>query len=183
MASDSDYASAWAERMEEYPVSKSCRETSRTIGLEKMTYRLIHEVQGQRTFVMVLTTGEEAMASLIDLARSERLAAAQVTGIGAFREAVIRYFDWTEKRYEDIAIDEQVEVASLNGNIAVDDKGEPVVHVHLVLGKRDGSAVAGHLASGFARPTLEFIITESPAHLRRRHDPETGLSLIALAQG
>jgi uncharacterized protein len=28
------------------------------------------------------------------------------------------------------------------------------------------------------RPTLEVIVTESPVHLRRKHDPVTGLALI-----
>jgi uncharacterized protein len=28
------------------------------------------------------------------------------------------------------------------------------------------------------RPTLELILGESPAHLRKRHDPESGLALI-----
>ncbi len=31
---------------------------------------------------------------------------------------------------------------------------------------------SGHL------PTLEIIITETPAHLRKFHDPESGLALI-----
>jgi hypothetical protein len=30
------------------------------------------------------------------------------------------------------------------------------------------------------RPTLEVIVTEAPAHLRREHDPATGLALIDL---
>lgn len=145
-----------------------------------MSYRQIHETEGQRSFALILKTGDEAMAALMELATAERLDAAQITGIGAFSEAVIRYFDWETKDYRDIPVDEQVEVASLIGDIAAGDDGA-VVHVHLVLGRRDGTALAGHLKSGKARPTLELIVTESPAHLRRRHDPESGLALIALS--
>jgi hypothetical protein len=47
-----------------------------------------------------------------------------------------------------------------------------------VLGTRHGSAKAGHLGEGHVRPTLEVIITESPAHLRKVKDDETGLALI-----
>ena len=32
-----------------------------------------------------------------------------------------------------------------------------------------------------ARPEIEVMVTESPAHLRRRHDPETGLTFLAAA--
>lgn len=132
-----------------------------------MSHRLLPENRGQRTFVMVLDTGGEAMASLSELARSEGLAAAQITGIGAFSKAVIRYFSWAEKRYEDIVLDEQVEVASLIGDIAQGDAGEPIVHVHLGLGCSERSAAAGPMACGMIRPTLKLIATESPAHLRR----------------
>ena len=52
------------------------------------------------------------------------------------------------------------------------------LHVHLVLGRRDGTAWAGHLVEGRVRPTLEVIVTEAPAHLRKQADPETGLSFI-----
>jgi predicted DNA-binding protein with PD1-like motif len=74
---------------------------------------------------------------------------------------------------------ELVEVLNLTGNIALAD-GEPKLHPHVVLGKADGSAHGGHLLEGHVRPTLEVIVTESPVHLRRRSDPETGLALIEL---
>lgn len=145
-----------------------------------MSWRQIHEADGQRTFAMVLATGEEAMAAVMAMAKAEKLSAAHITGIGAFQKAVIRYFDWDDKSYDDIPVEEQVEVASLVGDIASGENDEPAVHIHLVLGRRDGSALAGHLKSGDVRPTLELIITESPAHLRRTHDPASGLALISL---
>ncbi len=47
-----------------------------------------------------------------------------------------------------------------------------------VLGRRDGSAVAGHLVKGIVRPTLEATKSpESPAHLARRFDHATGLTI------
>jgi Plants and Prokaryotes Conserved (PCC) domain len=67
---------------------------------------------------------------------------------------------------------------SLTGDIALGPDGNPALHIHCVLGRRDGGALAGHLIEGKVRPTLEIILTESPAHLRKRHDPEGGLALI-----
>lgn len=135
---------------------------------------------GQRTVAVVLETGDEAMKCLTAVAREQQLSAAQITGIGAFSDAVLAYFDWHDKRYVEIPVDEQVEVASLIGDIGVDDEGEPALHVHLVLGRRDGSAMAGHLVRAHVRPTLELLLSESPAYLRRRKDSETGLNLIKL---
>ncbi len=58
--------------------------------------------------------------------------------------------------------------------------GKPAIHIHVVVGRRDGSAMAGHLGEAHVRPTLEAILTESPAHLRKRVDPESGLALIRI---
>jgi uncharacterized protein len=52
------------------------------------------------------------------------------------------------------------------------------VHAHVVVGRRDGSAHGGHLLRANVWPTLEVVVTTAPAHLRKRHDPETGLALI-----
>jgi predicted DNA-binding protein with PD1-like motif len=48
-----------------------------------------------------------------------------------------------------------------------------------VLGKRDATALGGHLLEARVRPTLELVLVESPAHLRKEHDPESGLALVA----
>jgi predicted DNA-binding protein with PD1-like motif len=135
-----------------------------------MRSRLVHEADGQRTFVVVLETGDEVMSVLKRFAGEQRLTAAQITAIGAFRDAVISYFDWEQKTYLKIPVKEQVEVASMIGDVATDVDGSPALHVHLVLGRRDGSALAGHLAEAHVRPTLEVIITESPAHLCKVKD-------------
>lgn len=145
-----------------------------------MQSRLIHESDGQRTFAVVLETGDEVMACLESFVRLERLSAAQFTAIGAFSDVVLKYFDWESKRYIDNPVREQVEVASLIGDVACGPDGAPALHAHLVAGRRDGTALAGHLGRGHVRPTLEAIFTESPAHLRKRKDPESGLALIRM---
>lgn len=143
-----------------------------------MNVKQLHAADGQRVFAVILETGEAVMESLQRFAEAERLTAAQITGIGAFSEAGLRYFDWERKEYLPIPVKEQVEVASLIGDVAVSPDGKPALHVHLVLGRRDGTALAGHLAEARVRPTLELIVTESPAHLRKALDPESGLALI-----
>lgn len=145
-----------------------------------MKTKLLHEADGKRTFAVVLQTGDEAMQCLKAFAEKERIGGAQVTAIGALSAARLAYFDWDSKKYEPIEIAEQVEVASLIGDIAIGPDGRPSVHAHAVLGKRSGAAVAGHLEKAHVRPTLEIIVTESPAHLCKAKDKETGLALIKL---
>jgi predicted DNA-binding protein with PD1-like motif len=141
-------------------------------------YKLLHENFGQRTFAVVLLTGEEVLSSLNDFLKRENVHAAQLTAIGALSELVLMYFDWEKKEYQKRPVKEQVEVASLIGDVAEGPDGAATLHIHIVVGTRDGSAKAGHLGEARGRPTLEVIVTESPAHLRKVKDGETGLALI-----
>ncbi len=143
-----------------------------------MRSRLLHDADGQRTFAIVLGTGDEVMESLQSFVDRERVTAAQLTAIGALSDVVLMYFDWEAKQYRRIPVREQVEVASLLGDVAVGPSGSPALHVHLVVGRRDGTAMAGHLGEAHVRPTLEVIMTESPAHLRKVKDAASGLALI-----
>lgn len=148
-----------------------------------MKSKLVHRgADGLRTFVVVMESGDEAMAGLGIFARDEKIAGAALTAIGAFSGATVLYFDWDKKKYQPIPVGEQVEVAAAVGDIGIDAKGAPALHLHVVLGRRDGSAVAGHLDRGHVRPTLEIVVTETPKHLRRVHDPESGLALIDLSR-
>jgi predicted DNA-binding protein with PD1-like motif len=143
-----------------------------------MQHKLLHESSGQRTFALVLETGDEAMDCIERFAKQHRISAAEISGIGAFSAVTLKYFDWEQKRYLSNEVKEQVEVASLLGDVALAPSGEPSIHVHLVVGRRDGSALAGHLGTGQVRPTLELVLTESPAHLQKVKDAATGLALI-----
>lgn len=143
-----------------------------------MDSKLLYQHNGQRTFAIVLKTGEEVFGSLSDFAGKEGIAAAAISGIGALSDVELKYFNWEKKAYETTPVREQVEVASLIGDVALAPDGKPALHVHVVVGKRDGTALAGHLGRAHVRPTLEVILTESPAHLRKRYDPDSGLALI-----
>ncbi|HEY7545049.1 MAG TPA: DUF296 domain-containing protein, partial [Blastocatellia bacterium] len=101
------------------------------------------------------------------------------SALGAFSDILLGYFSRERKEYEKIPINEQVEVLSLIGNIAVVEEA-PKVHAHVVVGKSDGTAHGGHLLEAHVWPTLELVITESPLNLRRVTDRATGLALIDL---
>ena len=133
----------------------------------------------ERTWALVVATGDEVMSALADFAKDHQLTAARFTAIGAFRDATLGYFDWASKTYERIPVREQVEVLSLVGDVALDGD-TPKIHAHCVVGKRDATAHGGHLLEAHVRPTLEVMLVESPVHLRRLHDDASGLPLIAL---
>jgi uncharacterized protein len=144
-----------------------------------MQSKLLHEHDGQRTFALIMAKGDEVLSAIKEFATKENVRAAQITAIGALSDVVLRYFDWDKKDYRQIPVREQVEVASLNGDVAVGPDGKPAIHIHLVIGRKDGSAMAGHLGEAHVRPTLEVIVAEQPSYLQKVHDPETGLALIS----
>jgi len=141
-----------------------------------MKAKLLDET-GSKTYALVFELGDEVMEELRRFAEEHRLDGAHFTAIGAFSDATLGYFDWERKEYRENTVPEQVEVLTLAGDVAVDD-GRPAVHAHVVLGRSDGAAVGGHLLAAHVRPTLELILTETPAHLRKRHDAASGLALI-----
>ncbi len=144
-----------------------------------MRSQLIHESAGERTFVLVFATDDPVKSLLDEFATEHRIGAARFTGIGALSAATLGYFDWDTKQYVEIPVSEQVEVLSLIGDIALKD-GKPSVHGHMVVGHMDGSTRGGHLLEAHVRPTLELILIESPRHLHKVVDPESGLALIKL---
>jgi predicted DNA-binding protein with PD1-like motif len=132
----------------------------------------------ERTWALIFDTDDEPVKLITAFAREHGIAAARLSAIGAFSEVVLGYFDWEKKDYHRIPMREQLEVLSLLGDIALGENGEPKLHAHIVLGKRDGSAHGGHLLEGRVRPTLEVLLVQSPAVLQKVHDPESGLALI-----
>ena len=133
---------------------------------------------GARVFALVFERGEQVMGPLVGFLREHSVGGARLTGIGGFSAVTLGYFDWEKKAFERHQLDEQVELLSLTGDVALEGD-EPRVHAHVVVGRSDLTVRGGHLLDGIVRPTLELIIEDAPSHLRKRHDPETGLALIA----
>lgn len=143
-----------------------------------MKSSLVWEKAGERVWVLVLETGEEAFGTIAGFARAENIGAASLQALGAFQSATVGWFDFARKDYRRIPVGEQCEVLSVLGDIAAGDDGKPSLHLHAVLGLEDGSTRGGHLLYGIVHPTLEVTLTETPAHLRRRRRPELGIALI-----
>jgi uncharacterized protein len=134
----------------------------------------------ETTWVLVFDKGDQVVTTLTAFAGKQSIGAAHFTAIGAFSAVRLGYFRRDTKDYKEIPLDEQLEVLSLIGDIAL-DKGQPKVHAHAVLGTADGTARGGHLLEATVWPTLEVVLVQSPSHLRRTIDPEVGLALIDLS--
>lgn len=146
-----------------------------------MKSKLLNDQRGEKTYAVIFDKEDDVAQGLLNFARENKLSASHFTAIGGFSDMTLGYFDREKKEYKKIPLHEQVEVLSLVGDIAINEKnGEPKVHAHVVVGKSDGTAWGGHIMEARVWPTLEVIVVESPYYLQRRSDSETGLALISL---
>jgi predicted DNA-binding protein with PD1-like motif len=145
-----------------------------------MKYKVVEDADVV-TYVVVCDPGDEAVAALTQFAQAEDLEAASIAAVGAFEHAVVGWFDRAAKDYRRIRVDEQCEVLSLLGDVAQGQDG-PILHMHTVLGLSDGTTRGGHLLEGKVFPTLEVVVTETPAQLRKVMRPDIGIALIDLDQ-
>jgi len=130
------------------------------------------------TYAVIFETGDEIAAGLKKFAKEQKLKDSSFKAIGGCEYVKLGWFDWEDKKYKtSVELKEQLELLSMIGDVALKD-GEPQVHAHVVVGKRDGSAHGGHLLEARVRPTCEVILTESPEALRKEMDPEAGIALI-----
>lgn len=100
---------------------------------------------------------------------------AVVCGVGMLREVVLGY--WEAGKYLEERISEPVELLSLQGNVAEGPEGA-VGHLHVVVGKRGGVALGGHLLSATVHNTVEAVVLGlSAVRLLRRPEPSGLLGL------
>jgi hypothetical protein len=145
-----------------------------------MKYKLLSGIDNA-TYALVFDNGDEVMELLKRFANEHSLKAAHFTAIGAFSSVELGFFDFGIKDYKRILVQEQVEVLSLIGDVALYGT-ESQLHAHVVVGKSNGSAMGGHLLKAIVHPTLELILQETPGYLQRRIDKETQLPLIEISE-
>jgi uncharacterized protein len=142
-----------------------------------MTSKLLGQQPVGRVYAVVFESGDDLLEGLQRFFTSVDLQAAKLSGLGGFRRATLAYYDIERKQYLPIEVDEQVEVLSVVGNVATYEE-KPRVHMHCIVGHRDGHTTGGHLLAAVVQPTLELIIEEIAVGLRRTDRPEIGIPLL-----
>jgi predicted DNA-binding protein with PD1-like motif len=142
-----------------------------------MQVKLIKDTPEEKVYAIVFLKGDEVLSGLTDFAAKFKVADAHFAGIGAISSATTAWLDLDKKMYHPTVTNQQVEVLSLIGDIATFN-GKPVVHMHAILGRRDGTTVGGHVWELNVNPTVEVFLTANTPPLAKRQDPDSGLKLI-----
>src|SRR5690606_27804247 len=125
--------------------------------------------------IYILSVNDQAnlMTSFHDFIQKHELTAGKVSGIGAVNRATLRFFDPETKKYIDREFKEQMELANLTGNISmIEDK--PVAHLHATFGRRDYTALAGHLLDASIRGACELFVKPIEAVIEKQMDSSIG---------
>ena len=127
-----------------------------------------------------LEKGELLMAELTKLIKEEKITGAWVSGLGAAIWAELGYYDLENKQYKWKRLDQLLEITSLQGNIAWNDS-EPVIHIHGTFSDEEHRAIGGHIKELEVGGTCELLLHRwYQPDLKRRDDPNTGLTLLDL---
>ncbi len=100
--------------------------------------------------------------------------------IGALKHAVLGCYK--NGQYINTELKGHMEIASCMGNIAIDEKGETIVHAHIVVSNEKGEAFGGHLMKDcLVGATAELVLIEAAGlKLQRALDQKTNLKLLKL---
>ncbi|MFX1487728.1 MAG: PPC domain-containing DNA-binding protein [Promethearchaeota archaeon] len=133
-----------------------------------------------RIIVGKVEPDEDLIESIIQMIKKHNIKSGLVNCIGALKQFTIGYFDINSREYLSKTFNEYIELISCIGNISfMDDK--PVVHLHISIGRRDYTMIAGHLIQpSIVSITGEVYILEIDRTLERSRDPQFGLSLLKI---
>jgi predicted DNA-binding protein with PD1-like motif len=133
-----------------------------------------------RVIVVKIEPDEDLIESIQKVVLEYKIKSGLIACIGALKEFTIGYFNLETKIYEMKTFKENVELVSCIGNISHKD-GEPMVHAHVTLGRRDYSLIGGHLGQpSIVSVTGEVYIYETNLKLTRELENKFKLSLLKI---
>jgi hypothetical protein len=143
--------------------------------------KLVKDAPEEKVYAVIFYKGDDAMSGLTDFAIQKKVEDAHFTAIGAINGATLAWLDPAAKIYHRISVAQQVEVLSFIGDMSTFN-GKPIVHMHAVLGKPDGTTIGGHVFELDVNPTLEVMVTVNMVPLKRKPDDASGMKVIDPAQ-
>ena len=138
------------------------------------------ETKIKRVIVGKIEPNEDLINSILNLVKKKNIKSGFIKCIGALKKFTIGFFEMDSKKYKMETFEENVELISCIGNIAYKDN-EPLIHLHVTLGRCDYSVIGGHLSTpSIVSVTGEAFIFEIDQELNRLNDPQFDLSLLSI---
>jgi predicted DNA-binding protein with PD1-like motif len=130
-------------------------------------------------YMLRLETGEALIETLTSFAAEQGIGFASISAAGAVSSVRLAYWRPETKAYDERDFDEQLEVVSFQGNVALKED-KPFFHIHGVFGRPDFSVIGGHIKEARVHPTMEIWLHAEDVPVRRGRDESSGLDLLEL---
>ena len=127
-------------------------------------------------YVISVDNHQEIAAALQDFCEKQGVKLGLAIGIGAVREATLRFFNPATKKYVDRTFKEQMEIANLTGNVSEKD-GKVYLHLHATFGRADYTTIGGHLMTATVNGACEIEVQKLDGHIGRVLSEEIGLNV------
>ena len=129
------------------------------------------------TVYLRLDPGEEILEEVKKLAEKEKIALAQISGIGAVNDFTAGVYNTVSKEYHSIRFQGADEIVSLSGTVTQKD-GEVYLHIHMSAGDEEGKVSGGHLNRAVISATGEIVLQITEGTVERKFSEEIGLNLF-----
>jgi predicted DNA-binding protein with PD1-like motif len=125
--------------------------------------------------------GEDLLDAIKHKVEESGIKAGVLIAIGALKNATVGCFENGE--YKNTRLPGPLEIASCMGNVATNEKGEVMIHAHIVISNAKGEAFGGHLMKdSHVGVTAELVIIEAGGiSLVRAFDEKAKLNLLRLS--
>ncbi|WP_100075310.1 PPC domain-containing DNA-binding protein [Chryseobacterium camelliae] len=130
-------------------------------------------------YLMVLRQDDDVISQIEQLARNEHIPSASFSGIGFAREVEFGFYDFKAKKFNPKTF-KKVEMGSLTGSIAWNDKG-PSVHIHGVATDEQFNAYGGHILSlHVGTGSMEIYVQVNDQKLERKIEQPLNANVLQL---
>ena len=135
--------------------------------------------QIENKYIVSIDNHTEIADALLSFCSEMGIKSGSISGIGAIDSMTLRFFNHATKKYVDRQFNEQMEIASLLGNVSTLD-GKTYLHLHIVAGRSDYSTLGGHLLSARLSGAGEFFVEDFGVDAERAYSEEIGLNIYKL---
>ncbi|SEW48048.1 hypothetical protein SAMN05421841_3700 [Chryseobacterium wanjuense] len=143
---------------------------------QKDTCRYIKTPTG---YLMVLRQGDDVIAHLENMAKTENMPSASFSGIGFASDVTFGFYDFNAKKFNPKTFN-KVEMGSLTGSIAWNEKG-PSIHVHGVATDDKFNAYGGHILDlHVGTGSMEIYVTVHDQKLERKVEQPLNANVLQL---
>ena len=134
-----------------------------------------YKINNNKIFIS-LQTGDEIIESITNVLKEEKIYSGMINGIGAINQVELGFYNLESKKYKKESFNNDYELTSLMGNIALKDE-VPFVHIHINMSDDNFKVLGGHLFSAVTAASVEVIILLNNQSIKRKLDQNVGLYL------